>query len=114
MPQTQTEPKIKKSKIVDSDGQIREGQLLTETEAAVFDDPMFDSIEFNTHVKGTYFTSTSIRNALAYILTRYTMSLRHNSYDRHEVASSRVDQSEQAEQENQAEPQEAWIEDTHV
>ena len=99
----QTEPK--KSKLIDSDGQIREGQLLTETEAAVFDDPMFDTLEFNTHVKGTYFTRASICYTLTYILTRYTMSLRH------EVASSRDGQSEQ---ENQAEPQDAWIEDTHV
>jgi hypothetical protein len=114
MSQTQTEPKITKSKLIDSDGQIREGQLLTEAEAAVFDDPMFESLEFNMRVKGSYYTSTSIRNALTYILTRYTMSLRDNSHDRHEVASSRDDQSEQDEQENQAEPQETRIEDTHV
>jgi hypothetical protein len=102
---TKPQPKIHCT-LIDSDGQIREGQLLTETEAAVFDDPMFDALEFNVHVKGSYFTRASIQMTLAYILTRYTMSLRH------EVASSRDDQSEQDEQENQAEPHETWIEDT--
>jgi hypothetical protein len=110
----QTQTKIKKSKIVDSDGQIREGQLLTETEAAVFGDPMFETVTMNTRVKGAYISTASMRSILGYILTRYTMTLRDNS---HEVASSRDDQNDQslqawAEQDAQAESQETWIEDT--
>jgi hypothetical protein len=105
---TKPEPKITISKLIDSDGQIREGQLLTEAEVAVFDDPMFEAVTMNTHVKGAFISTASMHSILGYILTRYTMTLRH------EVASSRDDQSEQDEQENQAEPQETWIEDTHV
>jgi hypothetical protein len=104
---TQTQPKIHCT-LIDSDGQIREGQLLTEAEVAVLSDPMFDPTDLNTFVRGPYISAASIRGILTYILTRYTLVLRH------EVASSRDDQSEQDEQENQAEPQETWIEDTHV
>jgi hypothetical protein len=102
---TKPEPKITISKLIDSDGQIREGQLLTEAEVAVLSDPMFDPADLNTFVRGAYISAASIRGILTYILTRDTLVLRH------EVASSRDGQDEQ---ENQAESQETWIEDTHV
>jgi hypothetical protein len=67
---------MQKAKVIDSDGDIVEGQLLTPKEAEIFEDPLFDNVAFNVAVRGTYFSGQSIRNTLAYILTHYTITKR--------------------------------------
>jgi hypothetical protein len=73
---TKGENKMQKAKVIDSDGKIVEGQLLTPGEAEIFEDELFDPVAFNVAVRGTYFSGQSIRNTLAYILMHYTMTKR--------------------------------------
>jgi hypothetical protein len=65
-----------KDKFINEYGEIKEGQLLTPEEVKIFEDPLFETVPFNTAVRGAYYSATSINNTLAYILTHFKMTRR--------------------------------------
>jgi hypothetical protein len=64
-------------KFINKYGSIEEGQLLSNEEADILKDPLFDTVPFNVAVKGTYFNSDTIQSTLLYILKHFTLTRRN-------------------------------------
>jgi hypothetical protein len=63
-------------KFIGKYGTIEEGLLLTPDEVKILEDPLFETVAFNTAVKGSYYSASSINNTLTYILTHFKMTRR--------------------------------------
>ena len=64
-------------KFINKYGNIEEGQLLTNEEVAILEDPLFDTVPFNVAIKGAFYNSDNIQSVLLYILKYFTLTRRN-------------------------------------